>query len=87
MVATNRQDSIDVATRLQTELAAATPKEPTTSKIDVLLASRAMRVVTLADWEKIEKVKHAQAQNGAPRAKVTDWKTLLELAFAESTEG
>lgn len=87
VVATNRQDSIDVATRLQTELAAATPKEPATSKIDALLASRSVRVVTLADWEKIEKVEHAQAQNGAPRVKVTDWKTLLELAFAESTEG
>jgi len=87
VVATNRQDSIDVATRLQAELQSDSPKEPASSKIDALLASRSVRFVTLADWEKIEKIEHAQAQNGAPRAKVTDWKTLLELAFAESTEG
>jgi ferredoxin--NADP+ reductase len=87
VVATNRQDSIDVATRLQAELPNAEPKDAPSAKIDALLASRGVRVVSFADWEKIEKVEHAQAQNGAARAKVTDWKTLLELAFAESTEG
>ena len=87
VVATNRQDSIDVATRIQAELTSAPPKEAPRETVDALLAERGVRVVGFADWEKIEAVEHAHAKNGAPRAKVTDWKTLLELAFGESTEG
>lgn len=79
VIATNRQDSIEVADRLLKELPE-TPKPDPRRAIDALLAEREVKVVTFTDWEKIEKIEGERAKDGAPRSKVTDWDELREIA-------
>lgn len=79
VIATNRQDSINVVDRLVKELAPEAKPDPRAA-IDALLASRGKKPVTFADWEKIEQVEHERAIEGAPRAKVTAWDELRGLA-------
>ena len=78
VIATNRQDSIEVADRLLKELGE--PKADPRASIDALLAERSVNVVTFTDWEKIEKIEGERAKDGAPRCKVTDWDELREVA-------
>lgn len=78
VIATNRQDSIDVANRLLAELGE--PKHDPRPMIDATLSERGVKVVTFVDWEKIEKVETDRAENGAPRKKVTSWDELREIA-------
>lgn len=78
VIATNRQDSIEVADRLLKELGE--PKHDPRPMIDALLAERRVQVVSFTDWEKIEKVETERAKDGAPRSKVTTWDELREIA-------
>jgi ferredoxin--NADP+ reductase len=79
VIATNRQDSIEVADRLLKELPES-PKPSPRAAIDALLAGRNVKPVTFTDWEKIEKVEAERATDGAPRTKVTDWDELRAIA-------
>lgn len=82
VIATNRQDSIEVADRLMKELPE-TPKADPRPAIDAMLAERGVKVVTFADWEKIEKIEGDRATaagHGAPRVKVTTWDELRDIA-------
>jgi ferredoxin--NADP+ reductase len=79
VIATNRADSIAVVERLLKTL-----PEGTEGKPDALLVERAVKVVSFADWEKIEAREHAAAEEGAPRVKITEWQHLLECAHEES---
>lgn len=79
VIATNRQDSIDVMNKLLEELPA-TPKADPRPAIDAALTERGVKVVTFTDWEKIEKVEHERAKDGAPRCKVTEWDELRAIA-------
>lgn len=78
VIATNRQDSIEVADRLVKELGE--PKHDPRPAIDAMLAERKVRPVTFGDWEKIEKLEIERAKDGAPRSKVTSWDELREIA-------
>jgi NADPH-dependent glutamate synthase beta subunit-like oxidoreductase len=80
VIATNRQDSINVVERLLKELPAEAKPDPRPS-IDALLEGRGKRPVFFTDWEKIEQVEHERAVDGAPRVKVTSWEELRKLAF------
>lgn len=82
VIATNRQDSIDVAEKLMKELPAE-HKKHARERIDALLKERGVRVVRFSDWEKIEREEHARAREGAPRTKITEWRELLEHAHRE----
>lgn len=82
VVATNRQDSSEVVTRLVAELPA-DGKGGARERVDGLLRERGVKVVTFDDWEKIEKVELERAEGGAPRQKVTEWSELLGLAGKE----
>ncbi|UJR87283.1 hypothetical protein [Sandaracinus amylolyticus] len=42
-----------------------------------------MKVVRFSDWEKIEKVEHGCAKEGAPRVKVTEWRAARPRASRE----
>ena len=84
MIATNRQDSIDVVERMLQELQTY-PEKPdgVRARIDALLKARNAKVVGYSDWEKIETVEHQRAAaegHGAARVKVTAWHELLALA-------
>jgi len=79
VIATNRQDSFDVAERLMRELPAG-HKRGARETIDAMLRDRGVNVVRFADWEKIEHEEHARAKEGAPRAKITEWSELLDHA-------
>ena len=79
VIATNRQDSMEVAERVLRELPPE-PKPGPRAAIDAMLAERGVRVVTFADWEKIEKVEAERAKDGAPRCKVTSWDELRAIA-------
>jgi ferredoxin--NADP+ reductase len=82
VIATNRQDSIEVADKLMKELAAA-PKPDPRGTIDAMLVERGVKVVSFVDWEKIEKVETERAEaakHGAARVKVTSWDELREIA-------
>jgi ferredoxin--NADP+ reductase len=83
VIATNRADSIAVAERLLTSLEAK-GKSGARETIDALLRARGTQVVTFADWQKIEKIEHERARDGAPRVKVTDWRELLEIASRDT---
>lgn len=79
VIATNRQDSIDVIERLVGALPA-TPKPGPRESVDALLRERGCRATTFTDWEKIEKVEAERARPEAPRSKVTSWDELLAIA-------
>ena len=82
VIATNRQDSIDVATRLMNELPQ-DHKKHARDRIDAMLKERGVRVVHFRDWEKIEKEEHGRAKEGAPRSKITEWRELLDHAHRD----
>ncbi|MBM3485085.1 MAG: hypothetical protein FJX67_00405 [Alphaproteobacteria bacterium] len=66
-IGTNRLDSYDVVDLMLKEMAA--PDKPGAAALDRLLAARKVRVVGLADWQKIQKLEEANAPKGAPRRK------------------
>lgn len=85
VIATNRADSISVVERLLKTLPEGTEgKADARAHVDALLRERSVRVVSFADWEKIEAREHATAQEGAPRVKITEWQHLLECAHQDS---
>lgn len=83
VIATNRQDSFDVAERLLAELPAG-HKRGARERLDAMLRDRGVEVVRFADWENIEREEHARARPGAPRAKITEWAELLDHAHRRS---
>lgn len=85
VIATNRADSIAVVERLLKTLPEGTEgKAGARARVDALLAERRVKVISFADWERIEAREHAAAQEGAPRVKITEWTHLLECAHSES---
>jgi ferredoxin--NADP+ reductase len=81
VIATNRQDSIDVVERLLKTLPG-TSRGDARARIDALLAERGVQVVPFSGWEAIEREENARAVDGAPRVKLTDWRALLDTAAA-----
>lgn len=79
VIATNRADSIEVVERMLKTLPAER-KAGAREKIDALLRERGAKVVSFADWERIEAREHGSAAEGAPRVKITEWRALLECA-------
>jgi NADPH-dependent glutamate synthase beta subunit-like oxidoreductase len=79
VIATNRQDSVNVVERMLKELPPEA-KPDARPVIDALLEGRGKRPVFFSDWEKIEQVEHDRAVDGAPRSKVTHWDELRTLA-------
>lgn len=85
VIATNRADSIAVVERLLKTLPeGADGKADARTRVDALLRERGAKIVSFADWEKIEAREHAAAQEGAPRVKITEWQHLIECAHQES---
>lgn len=80
VVATNRGDAIEAMDKMLVELKAKTTKGGARAKIDALLSGRSVKPTSFTDWEKIEKVEHERAKDGAPRCKVTTWDELRALA-------
>ncbi|MDQ3034690.1 MAG: FAD-dependent oxidoreductase [Myxococcota bacterium] len=84
VIATNRGDSIAVVERLLATLPAEVEGKPEArERIDGILRERAAKVVTFADWEKIEAREHGAAPEGAPRVKITEWRDLLDCAHCD----
>lgn len=85
VIATNRADSIAVVERLlKTVPEGADGKVDARKEVDALLRERGVKVVSFADWEKIEAREHAAAEEGAPRVKITEWQHLLECAHQDN---
>ncbi len=84
VIATNRQDSIEVVERMLKELESYPSKgDGARVRIETLLQARNVKRTSFADWEKIETAENQRALAegyGAARVKVTEWSELLALA-------
>jgi NADPH-dependent glutamate synthase beta subunit-like oxidoreductase len=66
-IATNRSDASQVAKRICLEVQAGGRRGP--AGLDLFLAQRGLRYVSLADWHVIDGAERARATDGAPRKK------------------
>lgn len=71
VIATNRADGISVADRVLADLAGVNSTRPGPAGLDAHLAKAGIRVVSFADWRKIDAAEIAAAPPGAPRRKLT----------------
>ncbi|HEY8427277.1 MAG TPA: hypothetical protein VIL20_02845, partial [Sandaracinaceae bacterium] len=78
VIATNRQDSAEVAHMLLAELSGGDRRGP--EGLDHLLAQRGAMPVTYSHWERIDELERAAAPEGAPRKKITSFEELLAAA-------
>ncbi len=76
VIATNRQDSGEVAHLLLQQLEG--PERAGPDGLDTLLRERNVDVVTYDDWEKIDAAERGAASEGAPRRKLTETLELLK---------
>ena len=79
-IGTNRPDGFLIADRIAADVGAGAGK-PGRAGLDVLLADRAVDVVTFRDWQKIEAAEVARARSGSPREKFA---TIEEMLGARS---
>jgi ferredoxin--NADP+ reductase len=77
VIATNRQDSGEVAHLVLKELAGEGRSGP--AGLDALLRERGVDVITYADWEKIDEAERVAAAEGSPRRKITVMADLLKV--------
>ncbi|MBT5856250.1 FAD-dependent oxidoreductase [bacterium] len=80
VIGTNRGDSKETVATILEDLITLTPcNTPDQSELDQLLASRDVRVVTFADWQKIDAKEISRGEEvGKPREKITS----IEEMFA-----
>lgn len=78
VIATNRQDSAEVAHMLLNELAG--EPRPGPSGLDHLLGQRGAAAVHYSHWERIDELERAKAPEGCPRVKITSLDELLKAA-------
>jgi ferredoxin/flavodoxin---NADP+ reductase len=81
VVGTNKPDAKAVASALLDDLAGQVAACAPPEDLSVLLASRQVRVVDWAAWERIDAQERAAGEaQGRPRVKQADWPALLALA-------
>lgn len=78
VIATNRQDSGEVAHMLLSELGG--EPRPGPSGLDHLLAQRGAAATHYAHWERIDQLERERAAEGSPRRKITSLDELLKAA-------
>ncbi len=78
VIATNRQDSAEVAHQVLAELAG--EARPGPQALDHLLAQRGADPLLYSHWERIDAAERAAAGEGAPRRKITVHGELLKTA-------
>jgi ferredoxin--NADP+ reductase len=76
VIATNRQDSGEVADKLLAECKA--EPRPGPSALDHLLAQRAADPILYSHWERIDETERTAAPEGAPRRKLTSFPELIK---------
>jgi ferredoxin--NADP+ reductase len=81
IIGTNKPDAVETVEKLLEDLRydkLNMPADPSRAGVDTVLASRHVRVVTFADWQKLDQL---EVQRGAecdrPRLKFTDVETML----------
>jgi ferredoxin--NADP+ reductase len=81
IIGTNKPDAVETVEKLLEDLhqnKLNTPADPSRTGVDAVLASRDVRVVTFADWQKLDQL---ELQRGAecerPRLKFTEIETML----------
>lgn len=77
VIATNRQDSAEVAHLLLKELSGPERRGP--EGLDALLRERGVDVISYSQWERIDEAERAAASEGAPRQKITVMADLLKI--------
>lgn len=78
VIATNRQDSAEVAHMLLDQLGGEGRGGP--EGLDHLLAQRGAAPVHYSHWERIDELERSKAAEGAPRSKITSMDELLKAA-------
>lgn len=78
VIATNRQDSGQVAHMLLNELTG--EPRPGPSGLDHLLGQRGAAPVHYSHWERIDELERSRAAEGSPRSKITSLDELLKAA-------
>lgn len=78
VIATNRQDSAEVAHMLLDQLAGEPHRGP--EGLDHLLAQRGAAPTHYSHWERIDELERTSAPEGAPRRKITAMDELLKAA-------
>lgn len=81
IIGTNKPDSVETVEALRADMAETPPCEaPDTSLVHELLASRGVRVVSFADWQRIDAAETARgAQAGKPREKFVSFEEILSV--------
>ena len=79
-IATNRSDATQVAQRLSREVQDGGTAGP--AALDLVLAQRGVRPVSLVDWRTIDRAECSRAAAGAPRRKFHNVAEMLELLDA-----
>jgi ferredoxin--NADP+ reductase len=79
VIATNRADAMAVADLVAADLGAGAGGKPGPAGLDALLARRGVRVVSYADWRRIDAAESAAATDGAPRRKLVRVADMLAL--------
>jgi ferredoxin--NADP+ reductase len=86
VIGTNKPDSVETTEMLLEDMAAGklpSPDQPNRDALDKLLAGRGVRVVTYADWQRLDQIETARgAEQGRPRVKFTSVQEMLD-ALAE----
>jgi ferredoxin--NADP+ reductase len=77
VIASNRPDGVAVAAHIRADLGAGA--KPGREALEKLLAERQVRVVSYADWQKIDAAEVAAATPPAPRRKFVTLKDMLAV--------
>jgi ferredoxin--NADP+ reductase len=82
VIGTNKPDSVETVEMLVEDLGYGkllNPSQPTRDAVDKLLASRNVRVVTFADWQRLDQIETSRgAEAGRPRVKLTSVQEMID---------
>lgn len=83
VIGTNKQDAAETVASVLEDLRHARPDDkPSPDATERFLRSRQPRVVTFADWERIDAHEIAEGEaHGRPRMKLTDLEAMLDIAL------
>jgi ferredoxin--NADP+ reductase len=82
VIGTNKPDGDAAAEQIAADLAGATSAKPGRTGLEALLAERKVRVVSFADWKRIEAAEQARATAPSPRRKFATVDEMLEALDA-----
>jgi len=91
IIGTNKPDAVETVEALLADVQAGqcwTPEASSDEAIPALLAERGVRVVSYADWQRLDEVERQRGEaQGSPRVKFTDVEAMLSLLESTPASG